>query len=232
MCGIVGYIGKREAYPVLIKGLKRLEYRGYDSAGVALMQNGKLSVYKKKGRVAELSNFVKNKETSSGVGIAHTRWATHGEPSDVNAHPHLSNSGEIAVIHNGIIENYLVIKKALTEKGYKFKSATDTEVLVNLIEDVKKNAKVAINEAVRLALREVVGAYAIVVLSKDEPDTLVVAKKGSPVVIGIGKGEYFVASDATPLVEYTNKVTYLGDDEMAVIKNNKLTVKTIKNKII
>src|SRR3989344_572641 len=231
MCGIVGYIGKREAYPVLIKGLKRLEYRGYDSAGVALMQNGKLSVYKKKGRVAELSNFVKNKETSSGVGIAHTRWATHGEPSDVNAHPHLSNSGEIAVIHNGIIENYLVIKKALTEKGYKFKSDTDTEVLANLIEDVKKNTKVSIDEAVRLALGEAVGAYAIAVLSSTEPNTMIVAKKGSPVVIGVGKDEYFIASDATPIVKYTKKVIYLDEGELAIIRDGKLILKTIDNEI-
>ena len=231
MCGIVGYIGKREAYPVLIKGLKRLEYRGYDSAGVALMQNGKLSVYKKKGRVAELSNFVKNKETSSGVGIAHTRWATHGEPSDINAHPHLSNSGEIAVIHNGIIENYLVIKKALTEKGYKFKSDTDTEVLANLIEDVKKNTKVSIDEAVRLALGEAVGAYAIAVLSSTEPNTMIVAKKGSPVVIGVGKDEYFIASDATPIVEYTKKVIYLDEGELAIIRDGKLILKTIDNEI-
>ncbi|OGI92540.1 glutamine--fructose-6-phosphate aminotransferase [Candidatus Nomurabacteria bacterium RIFCSPLOWO2_01_FULL_46_18] len=252
MCGIVGYIGKREAEPILLKGLERLEYRGYDSAGIALMQatppsprpevtgrgkqgGARILVYKKKGRVADLEKLLKAKKLTANsfhLGMAHTRWATHGEPTDANAHPHLSNSGDIAIIHNGIIENYLSLKKILTEKGYKFKSATDTEVLVNLIEDVKKNAKVAINEAVRLALREVVGAYAIVVLSKDEPDTLVVAKKGSPVVIGIGKDEFFIASDATPLVEYTNKVTYLGDDEMAVIKNNKLTVKTIKNKII
>lgn len=231
MCGIVGYIGKREAWPVLIKGLERLEYRGYDSAGVALMQNGALSVYKKKGKVAELSNFVKNKNISGGVGIAHTRWATHGEPSDVNAHPQLSNSGEIAVIHNGIIENYLSIKKALTEKGYKFESDTDTEVLSNLIEDIKKNAKVSIDEAVRMALLEAVGAYAIAVLDSKEPTTLVVAKKGSPVVIGIGDGEYFIASDATPIIEYTDKVIYLDESEMAIIRDGKLILKTIENKI-
>ncbi len=242
MCGIVGYIGKREAEPILLKGLERLEYRGYDSAGIALMQPGpagedgasKILVYKKTGRVAELEKLLKAKKLTANsyhLGMAHTRWATHGEPSDVNAHPHLSSSGNIAIIHNGIIENYLSLKKILQEKGYKFKSQTDTEVLVNLIEDVKKNVKVSIEEAVRLALREAVGAYAIVVLSKEDPDTLVVAKKGSPVVIGIGKDEYFVASDATPLVEYTNKVTYLEDNEMAVIKNGKLTIKTIKNKI-
>ncbi len=228
MCGIVGYIGKREAWPVLIKGLERLEYRGYDSAGVALLQGGAISVYKKKGKVAELTNFAKDKNIKSIVGIAHTRWATHGEPSDKNAHPHLSNSGLIAVIHNGIIENYLTIKKALTEKGYKFESETDTEVLANLIEDVKKNTKMPIGEAVRLALVEAVGAYAIVVLDSSEPDTIVVAKKGSPVVIGIGDGEYFIASDATPIVEYTDKVIYLDEGEMAIIKDGNLTLKTIE----
>ena len=234
MCGIVGYIGKREAWPILIKGLERLEYRGYDSSGVALMDSGEISVYKKLGKVAELSNFVKNKadkDISSLVGIAHTRWATHGEPSDANAHPHLSMSGDIAVVHNGIIENYIFIKRLLVEKGYKFKSDTDTEVISNLIEDIKKSANVKIDEAVRLALLEVVGAYAIVVLSKDDPDTLIVAKKGSPVVIGIGNEEYFIASDATPIVEYTNKVIYLNDGEMAIVKKGKLVVKTIENEI-
>ncbi len=236
MCGIVGYIGKRDALPILIKGLERLEYRGYDSAGVALMEPEGLSVYKKKGKVAELSKHlveIKKDANSfhSGVGMAHTRWATHGEPSDVNAHPQLSNSGDIAVIHNGIIENYLSIKKALMEKGYKFSSDTDTEVLVNLIEDVKKNANVSIDEAVRLALTEVVGAYAIVVLCKSDVDTVVVAKMGSPVVIGVGDEEYFIASDATPIVEYTDKVIYLNDGEMAIVKNGELTVKTIDNEI-
>ena len=241
MCGIIGYIGKRKTWPILIKGLERLEYRGYDSAGVALMQNGTLSVYKKKGKVAELAKLVNGLEKdliggetnklSRNVGMAHTRWATHGEPSDINAHPFLSNSKKIAIVHNGIIENYLSIKKILTKKGYKFESETDSEVLVNLIEDVKKNAKVSIAEAVRIALSEVVGAYAIVVLSEDEPNTIVVAKISSPVVIGLGKNEYFIASDATPIIEYTDKVIYLEDGEIAVIKNNKLTVKTIKNKI-
>ncbi|MFA6076721.1 MAG: glutamine--fructose-6-phosphate transaminase (isomerizing) [Candidatus Paceibacterota bacterium] len=233
MCGIVGYIGKREAWPVLVKGLERLEYRGYDSAGIALLENGVFSVFKKKGRVVELSKFVKNShELSGGVGIAHTRWATHGVPSDKNAHPHLSNGGDIVIVHNGIIENYLSIKKALTEKGYRFKSDTDTEVLANLIEDIKKNAKVDITEAVRLALAQVVGAYAILVLSKDEPDTMIVAKVGSPAVIGVGKGEFFIASDATPIVEHTNKVIYLEDGEIAIIKNGKLFIKTVQNKII
>ncbi len=233
MCGIVGYIGKREAWPILIKGLERLEYRGYDSAGIALLENGVFSVFKKKGRVAELSKFVKDSHgLSGGVGIAHTRWATHGVPSDKNAHPHLSNGGDIVIVHNGIIENYLSIKKTLTGKGYKFKSDTDTEVLANLIEDIKKNAKVDITEAVRLALAQVVGAYAILVLSKDEPDTMIVAKVGSPAVIGVGKGEFFIASDATPIIEHTNKVIYLEDGEIAIIKNGKLVIKTVQNKII
>lgn len=231
MCGIVGYIGKREAWPVLLKGLERLEYRGYDSAGVAFMQKGGISIYKKKGKVAQLSNFVKGKNVSSVVGIAHTRWATHGEPSDRNSHPHLSNSKNIAIIHNGIIENYLPIKKTLQDKGYKFESETDTEVLANLIQDVKENTKTTIDEAVRLALVQVVGAYAIVVLDSEEPGTIVVAKKGSPAVIGIGKGEFFIASDATPIVEYTNRVVYLEEGEVATIRKNKLTLKTIENKI-
>ncbi|OGI66510.1 glutamine--fructose-6-phosphate aminotransferase [Candidatus Nomurabacteria bacterium RIFCSPLOWO2_02_FULL_40_10] len=240
MCGIIGYIGKKEAWPVLYKGLERLEYRGYDSAGIALLDKGTFSVYKKKGRVAELAKFEKEKkdnELSGGVGIAHTRWATHGVPSDRNAHPHLSNGGDIVIVHNGIIENYLSIKKVLIGKGYKFKSDTDTEVLANLIEDIKKNAKVAIDEAVRLALAQIVGAYAVLVLSKDEPGVMVVAKVGSPAIIGVGKGEFFVASDATPIVDHTKKVIYLGDGEMAVIntaKNGKLTlkIKTVGNKVI
>ncbi|MES3031954.1 MAG: glutamine--fructose-6-phosphate transaminase (isomerizing) [Patescibacteria group bacterium] len=240
MCGIVGYIGGREAWPILVKGLERLEYRGYDSAGIALLDKANFSVFKKKGRVAELSKFVKNKnsnEISGGVGIAHTRWATHGVPSDRNAHPHLSNRGDIVIVHNGVIENYLSIKKILISKGYKFKSDTDTEVLANLIEDIKKHAKVSIDEAVRLALGQVTGAYAILVLSKDEPGTMVVAKMGSPAVIGIGKNEYFIASDATPIVEHTKKVVYLEDGEIAVIKNNKknsklsFKIQTIKNKV-
>ncbi|MFZ2205361.1 MAG: glutamine--fructose-6-phosphate transaminase (isomerizing) [Minisyncoccia bacterium] len=232
MCGIVGYIGKREAWPILIKGLERLEYRGYDSAGIALLGQNSLSVYKKKGKVAELSKFAMDKNISGAVGIAHTRWATHGEPSDRNAHPHLSNSGNIALVHNGIIENYASLKKVLIEKGYHFDSDTDTEVLVNLIEDVKKNTNTSIDEAVRFALSKVVGAYAIVVLCKEEPETVIIAKKGSPVVLGIGDEEYFIASDATPIIEYTNKVIYLEDGEMAVIKNGKLVVKTIQNEII
>ena len=215
--------------------MERLEYRGYDSAGIALLHDGAFSVYKKKGRVAELSKFIKDKnssELSGGIGIAHTRWATHGVPSDRNAHPHLSNGGDIVIVHNGIIENYLAIKKVLTEKGYKFKSDTDTEVLANLIEDIKKNTKTSIDEAVRLALGQVTGAYAILVLSKDEPNTMVIAKVGSPAVIGVGKNEFFIASDATPIIEHTNKVIYLEDKEIAIIKNGKLTIKTIQNKIV
>jgi len=250
MCGIVGYIGKKEAWPILIKGLERLEYRGYDSAGIALIKKDGLSVYKKKGKVETLKDFVEkemeqfppllNKERGRGgevcVGIAHTRWATHGEPSDANAHPQLSNSGDIVIVHNGIIENYLAIKKALMEKGYKFHSETDTEVLVNLIEDIKKNAgakkEISIDEAVRLALTKAVGAYAIAVLSKDSPGTLVVARNGSPLVLGVGKGEYFIASDATPIIEYTNKVVYLGDGEMAIIKKENFILKNIlQNKV-
>lgn len=238
MCGIIGYIGKREAYPILIKGLERLEYRGYDSAGVALLDKGVFSVYKKKGKVAELKNFVKKgngKNIGGVVGIAHTRWATHGAPSDKNAHPQVSNSGNIAIVHNGIIENYLPIKELLLKKGYKFKSDTDTEVLANLIEEIKKNAKVSIDEAVRLGLLEVKGAYAILVMSHDEPDTIIVAKVGSPAVVGLAGSkehpEFFIASDATPIIEYTDKVIYLEDMEMAIIRAGKLLVKTIDNKI-
>ena len=238
MCGIVGYIGKGDAKTILIKGLERLEYRGYDSAGIALMDKNNLSVYKKLGRVSELTKFLKNKTGNNvfeGAGIAHTRWATHGIPSDLNAHPHLSNDGTIAIVHNGIIENYLSLKKVLINKGYKFKSETDTEVLANLIEDIKKNAKIkrgmSIDEAVRLALEQVIGAYAILVISKDDPDTMVIAKLSSPAVIGIGNGEFFIASDATPIIEHTKKVVYLEDGEMAIIskeKNKKLSLK-IKN---
>ena len=228
MCGIVGYIGNKNACPILIKGLEYLEYRGYDSSGIAILNNKRIEVYKKKGKVSLLKSFIKNKKLSGTIGIAHTRWATHGEPSDRNSHPHLSMSGKIALVHNGIIENYQSIKKILEVKGYVFKSDTDTEVLVNLIEDIKENTKTTIDEAVRLALGKIVGAYAIVVMSFNE-DTLVVAKKGSPVVIGIGNGEYFVASDATPLIEHTDKVIYLDDKEMAIIKKDKLIIKTIKN---
>ena len=230
MCGIVAYIGKREAYPILIKGLQRLEYRGYDSAGVALL-NGTLNIYKKAGKVSELADFVKGKNLAGNVGMGHTRWATHGEPNDRNAHPHYSQNEEFAIIHNGIIENYSSIKKELIKQGHTFKSDTDTEVLIHLIEEIFKKGNVALEEAVRLALGEVVGAYAIVILSKNEPNKLIAARKGSPIVVGIGKDEFFIASDATPIVEYTKNVAYLNDGEVAVINDGKLTVKTIENQV-
>ncbi|MBL7777008.1 MAG: glutamine--fructose-6-phosphate transaminase (isomerizing) [Chitinophagales bacterium] len=228
MCGIVAYIGHREAYPILIKGLSRLEYRGYDSAGVALI-NGSLNIYKKKGKVADLENETAGKNVSGKLGMGHTRWATHGEPNDANSHPHLSQSGDVAIIHNGIIENYATLKEELGNRGHEFKSDTDTEVLVHLIEDVQQNTGCELEEAVRLALHEVVGAYAIVIISKNDPAKLIGARKGSPLVVGIGDGEYFMASDASPIIEYTKNVTYLNDGEMAFIKNGELTVKTIDN---
>ena len=219
MCGIVGYIGKRKAYPILIKGLHRLEYRGYDSAGVALINpQGQLNIYKAKGKVAELETYAADKDTDGGSGIAHTRWATHGEPNTVNAHPHYSESERLAIIHNGIIENYAVLKAGLQQEGYTFKSDTDTEVLVQLIEYTQLNRHVDLKTAVQLALQQVVGAYAIAVLDKDHPDTLVAARKGSPLVVGIGQDEYFLASDATPIVEYTDKVIYIEDEEVVTIK--------------
>lgn len=228
MCGIVAYIGHREAYPILIKGLKRLEYRGYDSAGVALM-NGGLKVFKRKGKVSDLEDSAAGKDVSGTIGMGHTRWATHGEPNDANSHPHLSQSGDIAIIHNGIIENYATLKEELTNRGHEFKSDTDTEVLVHLIEDIKQNTNATLEEAVRLALHEVVGAYAIVILSNNDPTKLIGARKGSPMVVGIGDGEYFIASDATPIIEYTKNVTYLNDGEIAYINNGTLSVKTIDN---
>ncbi len=230
MCGIVGYIGPREAYPILIKGLYRLEYRGYDSAGVALIDGG-LNLYKTRGKVSDLGRLAESKDTSGNTGIAHTRWATHGEPNDVNAHPHFSPSEKLAIIHNGIIENYSTLKAELCNRGYVFRSETDTEVLIHLIEDIQVNEQVKLEEAVRIALNQVVGAYAIVVASKENPDQLIVAKKGSPLVIGIGDNEYFIASDASPIVEYTRDVVYLEDEEMAIVpRNGNLRVKTIKNK--
>ena len=230
MCGIVAYIGSREAYPILIKGLRRLEYRGYDSAGVALLNEGKLSVYKKEGKVAVLEDFAKNHDIAGNIGIGHTRWATHGVPCDRNAHPHLSNSHRLAIIHNGIIENYASLKAELETRGYVFESDTDTEVLLNLIEDIQKEEKRTIEEAIRVALNEVVGAYAIVVIDKNEPDKIVAARKGSPLVIGIGQNEFFVASDASPIIEYTNNVVYLNDEEFAVLnRNGKLDIKTLGN---
>ena len=225
MCGIVAYVGHREACPIIIKGLKRLEYRGYDSAGVALM-NGSLSVFKKKGKVADLEAFISEKDTHGNIGMGHTRWATHGEPNDANAHPHYSSSKNIAIIHNGIIENYATLKQLLIEKGHTFQSETDSEVFINLIEDIRTNNHCTLEEAVRLALHEVVGAYAIVVLCKDSPNQLVAARKGSPLVVGIGEGEFFLASDATPIIEYTKDVVYLNDYEMALIKDGELEIRT------
>jgi glucosamine--fructose-6-phosphate aminotransferase (isomerizing) len=229
MCGIVGYIGTKEAFPILIKGLKRLEYRGYDSAGVALL-NGSLSVYKKAGKVSELEAHTDGKELSATVGIGHTRWATHGEPNDSNAHPHLSQSGDLAIIHNGIIENYASVKEELTKRGYTFYSDTDTEVLVNLIEEVRKQENTNLEDSVRIALNEVVGAYAIVVLDRKNPNQIVAARKGSPLVIGIGEGEFFIASDASPIIEYTKNVVYLEEQEYAVVnRDGSFVVKTLGN---
>jgi len=219
MCGIVGYIGKRQAYPILIKGLHRLEYRGYDSAGVALINGqGQLNIYKAKGKVAELETFAAEKDTSGNIGIAHTRWATHGEPNTINAHPHYSESERLAIIHNGIIENYAVLKAGLQQEGYTFRSETDTEVLVQLIEYTQMDKHVDLKTAVQLALQQVIGAYAIAVLDKEHPDTLIAARKGSPLVVGIGEDEYFIASDATPIVEYTDQVIYIEDEEVVCLK--------------
>ncbi|MCC8089650.1 MAG: glutamine--fructose-6-phosphate transaminase (isomerizing) [Rikenellaceae bacterium] len=218
MCGIVGYIGTQEAYPILIKGLKRLEYRGYDSAGVALLNHSnELNVYKAKGKVADLEYSVASKDTSGTIGIAHTRWATHGEPNDANAHPHYSQSSNLALIHNGIIENYMVIKQELLRNEYEFKSSTDTEVLVHFIEYIKETNNVDLCRAVQIAMGEVVGAYAIAILDKNNPDQIIAARKSSPLVIGIGEDEFFLASDATPIIEYTDKVIYIKDEEIAVI---------------
>lgn len=219
MCGIVGYIGRRQAYPILIKGLHRLEYRGYDSAGVALINEaGQLNIYKAKGKVSELESFAADKDINGCIGIAHTRWATHGEPNTQNAHPHYSESERLAIIHNGIIENYAVLKAGLMKEGYTFKSDTDTEVLVQLIEYTQLNKHVDLKTAVQLALQQVIGAYAIAILDKEHPDTLVAARKGSPLVVGIGENEYFLASDATPIVEYTDQVIYIEDEEVVVMK--------------
>ena len=222
MCGIVGYIGKREAYPVLIKGLKRLEYRGYDSAGVALLNDkNNLRVYKTKGKVADLEQYAADKDISGCIGIAHTRWATHGEPNSNNAHPHMSFSGDLAIIHNGIIENYAFLKKLLQQKGIKFNSNTDTEVLVQLIDYIRTKKKTDLLTAVRIALRAVIGAYAIAILDKNNPDQIIAARKSSPLVIGIGQDEFFLGSDASPIIEYTDKVIYLDDKDIAVITRGK-----------
>ena len=228
MCGIVAYLGPRKAHEVILKGLKRLEYRGYDSAGIAL-QNGGLNVYKKKGKVSDLENHIKGKKLNSNIGIGHTRWATHGEPNDANAHPHFSASKKLAMIHNGIIENYNSIKQELINKGHIFESDTDSEVFIHFIEDIQVNSKCSLDEAVRLALTKVIGAYAIAIISVDQPNTLIAARKGSPLVIGIGEDEFFIASDATPIIEYTNEVVYLNDQEIAIIDNNELKIKTTED---
>jgi glucosamine--fructose-6-phosphate aminotransferase (isomerizing) len=232
MCGIVGYLGSKKAYPILVKGLKRLEYRGYDSAGVALLNGKGIEVFKKQGKVAQMEGSVPEETPQATLGIGHTRWATHGAPSDRNSHPHFSNSKRIAIIHNGIIENYASIKEGLSKRGYTFHSDTDTEVLVNLIEDILVNAKVSLAEAVRVALNQVVGAYAIAVIEEGNPDQVVVAKKGSPLVIGVGDGEYFIASDATPFIEYTKQAVYLNEEEVALISlENGLEIRTIANEL-
>lgn len=228
MCGIVGYIGDREVYPVLINGLKRLEYRGYDSAGISIL-NKKPLIYKCKGKVSDLEEYVKNKNLSGHLGIGHTRWATHGEPNDINAHPHSSENGKFILIHNGIIENYAKLKDRLKNRGVKFRSETDTEVLANLMEYIYLKGKVKAEMAVRLALSRVVGAYGLVIMCTDEPDKIIAARKGSPLVIGVGNEEYFLASDATPIVEYTKSVIYLNDDDVAIITKNELTLKTVRN---
>ena len=229
MCGIVAYVGNQDAFPLIIKGLKRLEYRGYDSSGIALLENAELNIYKKKGKVSDLESQHSGKDLKSTIGIGHTRWATHGEPNDVNAHPHYSNNRKLAIIHNGIIENYAAIKQNLKQKGHIFHSDTDTEVLVHFIEDIQTETNSSLDEAVKLALREVVGAYAIVVMSVDHPGQLIAARKGSPLVIGIGDGEYFFASDATPIIEYTKDVVYLDDYEVAMVRDGKLSIQNLDN---
>ena len=229
MCGIVGYIGHREAYPIVLKGLKRLEYRGYDSTGVAIIQDGSLQVHKKKGKVAELEEAVVGKNMHSNICIGHTRWATHGEPSERNSHPHLSNNGRLARLHNGIIENYTQIKTELLSKGYTFKSDTDTEVLLNFIQDIQENNNSNLEEALRIALKRIVGAYCILLIDQEDPETIIAARKGSPLVIGIGKDEHFLASDASPIIEYTKEVVYVNDYEIAIVKKDELILKNLGN---
>ena len=231
MCGIVGYIGNSQCFPVLIKGLHRLEYRGYDSAGVAIInKDNQINLYKTRGKVDDLENFCQSKDTTGCIGIAHTRWATHGEPNDINAHPHASADGDIAIVHNGTIENYNVLKQALAKHGCEFKSETDTEVLVQLIQYIKKTNNCSLSEAVSEALGQVIGAYAIAVIDRNTPDTIIAARKSSPLVIGIGEDATYLASDATPIIDYTDKVVYLNDDEIAIInKSEPLRVITIDN---
>jgi len=231
MCGIVGYIGYREAWPIILKGLKRLEYRGYDSAGIALINGHGLNIYKKAGKVQELEAFSAGKDLSGTIGMGHTRWATHGEPSDRNSHPHTSNDGKLSIIHNGIIENYATLKEELSSRGHIFNSDTDTEVLIHLIEEIYRKENVDLLEAVRLALHQVNGAYAIVIMDEDQPGELIAARKGSPMVIGVGAGEYFIASDATPIIEYTKNVIYLNDNEIVLVKRNDLLIKRLDNVI-
>ncbi|MBN1132552.1 MAG: glutamine--fructose-6-phosphate transaminase (isomerizing) [Bacteroidales bacterium] len=231
MCGIVGYIGNKDAYPIILKGLKRLEYRGYDSAGIAII-NGKLNIYKKRGKVSELEDYILGMDKKGTIGIGHTRWATHGEPNDRNAHPHHSQNRIFTIIHNGIIENYTHLKHSLKEQGYEFYSETDTEVLANLIEYIYTSQKVTAEIAVRLALLKVVGAYGLVVLCSEEPDKIIAARKSSPLVIGIGDNEYFLASDATPIIEYTDRVIYLNNDDIAIIKKEEMVLKNLKNDIL
>ena len=228
MCGIVAYIGNKNAYPIVIKGLRRLEYRGYDSAGVALM-NGDLNIYKIKGKVSALEEYARDKDLSGTIGMGHTRWATHGEPNDINAHPHLSGNGRLAIIHNGIIENYITLRELLIKAGHTFKSDTDTEVLVHFIEEVQNKYNLSIEEAVRKALGSVVGAYAIAIIDKEDPNKIVAARKGSPLVVGVGDKEFFLASDASPIVEYTKKVIYLNDEEIVAMDRNSLDIRTIAN---
>ncbi len=229
MCGIVGYTGPRQAYPIILKGLKRLEYRGYDSSGVALLHNGKLDVYKKKGKVAELEESLVGVNVDAHIGIGHTRWATHGEPSDRNSHPHSSSTGRLSMIHNGIIENYAQLKKELLSKNYTFTSDTDTEVLLNFIEDILLNNDCTLEEAVRIALKRITGAYCILLLDEKDPETIIAARKGSPLVIGIGKGEHFLASDASPIIEYTKEVVYVNDYELAIVRPDELILKNLGN---
>jgi glutamine---fructose-6-phosphate transaminase (isomerizing) len=229
MCGIVGYTGPRQAYPIILKGLKRLEYRGYDSSGVALLHDGKLNVYKKKGKVAELEESLVGVNVDAHIGIGHTRWATHGEPSDRNSHPHTSSTGRLSMIHNGIIENYAQLKKELLSKNYTFTSDTDTEVLLNFIEDILLNNNCTLEEAVRIALKRITGAYCILLLDEQDPETIIAARKGSPLVIGIGKGEHFLASDASPIIEYTKEVVYVNDYELAIVRPDELILKNLGN---
>jgi glucosamine--fructose-6-phosphate aminotransferase (isomerizing) len=232
MCGIVAYIGSKEACPIIIKGLQRLEYRGYDSAGIALQQGKELNIYKTKGKVSNLQDFLEGKNIEGTSGMGHTRWATHGVPNDVNAHPHYSESKDLALIHNGIIENYAILKEEMVKRGHTFVSDTDTEVLIHLIEDIQLNEKIGLEEALLQALSEVTGAYAIVLMCKNNPDIMYAARKGSPLVIGVGENEYFMASDATPIIEYTKNVVYLNDEEIAIVtRNNGFTIKNIQNQL-